>query len=1028
MELNRLAVNQGEVTLTLPQAKKLTLRALDINEKSGRGITTLRVSETGGLLELVGGSLPLERIQLSGQLNLPGDNLVLSRVEVRAGELSLLAHGSVRDFCDPEVSLDGTVASPLDLIVALAEVQGLDARGMLSAHLSVSGKVADPFIHAEVDGSDLDFKFGGQDVNPGDISASLDLHDDRLDLGQLYWPIGEGYGRVAGHATLTGKIPVELQVDGKSIGFGQLMNKLPLKHPWVDARAGVKAKLTGQLLPTPTLSGPAEAEISEFVVRNHPWDEPARSGDEILRIPHARIDADFNFTPERVHLTHTKITTDRGEALAEATLNTDQQKGLDITAEIPTLDLAELGSIAGLPWSGTASASAHITGAYGKQVIDGRVGVRDFHFAGVEPGDISADVHFQDLTLSTRNGTGKKGQTSYEAKGLLDFAGAPDAAGSLKILTGRAEDMVEALHGVHWAFDLLRGNVTGAVTGTIDLARGPVLAPTSDFHLNLADVELWQRPIGAADFRMHTQNGDSIEVPTFEFQGPGTIRFGGHQQVGGSLDYRLAFDQIPAIVLGHPELDSWELRGAMSGDLWIHGPQQQIQVTGEIRGAKQSIMGISIGSGRVSVNDVGSSTQITGALGDELGLDLKLRWEANLPFETRITLATQHLQRYFPTLPPDVVGEVDGQLDLHGLLLNPDSYAGTLVIPTLKIQKADLVAMNTEPIKLEIQGDSYELRSFSLKGSDTEISIVGSRKGPNRVLDVAVSADADARLLELVPSMVESSAGHLKLAATVSGTQERPAVLGNLRLEHGRLKLRDYPLDLDQLRAVVDFSQSSVEVRGITGKLNRGDAQLTGSMSMRSFLHFDPRAVDLQFQLKGGQFRIPESLVDVPDGLPITVSGRMALEGSSDLPVLSGTLSIDRLKYSKDWDIQSVLANTKKQETKATTKAKPHLRFSDLQIQMAGDVKIENNFLKAAGRGVLLVGGDDVHPLVRGEIEGVDGGRAYFRGNEFQIRSPAVRIQGGAVADPRPRCARDHDHPRLLRLPPLLGSCRSLPV
>lgn len=1001
VDVGRLAVNDGSVHLLLPDSRSLELAAVDVSAQSHRGVSAVRLAQSGGKLSYPGGELPLEKIVLSGQLDAASADLEVQRVQLQGGQLSLLAHGAVRNLCDPILDVEANAGVPLDLLVALAHPEKVKATGYVTVNASLSGKLDAPDAHAEVDVTDLDINHDGDDFNPKDLSATVDVHGDKIEIAQLFWPFPDGYGRVSGTIQRKGNWPISLVVEGRNVPFGELMNRLPVKHPWVDFSANVGVKqLSGHLLPTPLLAGQARVDISDFHVRTRAWDGPSKPDDEVLHIAHANIETEVNITPERVKLSHARLKTDQGEANVEALLSTDPRKGLDLTGEITRFDLSEFGPIVGMPWSGAGSATKiHITGAYGEQVIDGNLAVKGFSFVGVHPGDVTGSVHFDpSMVLTGKDLVATMGKTTYRGRGLLDFGAkdGPLAAGSLSLENGRLEDLLEVLHDVHWSFETFYGQAAGKVSGTINLEKGPVLSPTSDIDLRLRDLVVYKRPLGDGDFHMRTQDGETIEIPDTTFKGgAGTFTFGGRQQVGGALDYHLTAKDVPAAIATSPELADWEMTGTLSGSLAITGNQAQPLYNGEVFGQDLTMYGIAAGQGHVVVKGVGNSMSVTGPVGDDVTLWSRMRWEGDFPTEAKLTFEVSDLYKYVPTRTEwnDVSGSMQGSLTLRGTMRGEAGWQGQYEFPKVVFTKGDYTEENREPVRLAFDGDRYELQSFSFRGHPlsnasgqaTELSITGTRTGKEQALDLKIRGAVDARLFETLTPMIDTSSGHVDVAASVTGTQARPLVDGTLEVNRGKVKLRDYPISLDALEGTIQFTQSAVEVSQLKGVLNQGPVELSGTVGLKKF---HPASYDLRLLMDETRWRI--------GNFPETrLSGSLQLTGRYDDPVLSGAIDVDKFVYDEDLYLDKLLesATKKKLDAQVYTKRSKVVRFADLRVNLNGDVGVDNNLVKTKLRGELSVLGDDAHPLLRGDIEAPPGGHASYRGNDFLLEHLVVSFR-----------------------------------
>lgn len=991
LEVGRVQLEEGEATVLLPNDVEIGLSRLSFHARTLSGATELRIGQEGGHVTLPSGTVPLDRLIVSASLDgrdREAPRLELERVELAAGRVQLRAGGVVRKLCAPEFALEASLGVPLDLISQLAAQPSLELDGFVAADLSLGGTLAAPKAHAEIELADLEVDFAGQNLAPGDLSLSVDVDKDKLTLQQLTWPFPHGEARIKGELGLGGDFPLTASARVVNVGFGEIMNRLPVKHPWVDARCGLDLNVAGKLLPTPSFGGPAVVDVDDLHVRTRAWDAPAQPGDEVIGVSRSRAELDFHFEPEKIRLTHTRWASERIDIRADLTLFTDPERGLDIDAMVEKLDLDELGPIAGLEWHGKGSAALKITGPYGRQTIDGALDLADASFTLVHLGDVKGNLHFDPtMVLRFDDFWARMGRTSYGGKGSLDFSQFPIHGGGTVAIKpgGRVEDVLEVLRDVHWSFDAFRGQLTGGVTGTLSKEMGPILAPRSVIALDFEDVKLWQRPLGKSHFVMLTEDGDSMRIPPLTFQGgAGTWRFGGRQEVGGELDYTLDFEDVPVAVATAPELTDWQLGGALRGQVRITGPQQEARIDGDVFGRGLSMFGFPVGQGHVQLHGVGDAMSITGPVGDDVVLWSRMAFRGAYPTQATLTFQVDDLAPYLSTRESlrGWGGSLRGSLALSGLMRDSSQWRGEYLFPQFTLTRGDHVEEAVEPVRLGFARDRYELRSLVLRGrtgerASTELSFKGTREGPRNALALHLDGSFDAHLLELLWPWMKDVGGRVEVSAAIAGTQDAPTVVGALQLSRGKLTLRDLPISMEGLDGRIEFSQSSVEIPRLTGTMNRGRVDMGGTLQLQNF---SPRRYDLHLSMD-------ESHLQWGGWPDTTLSGALAWTGPADDPVVSGDISVVRFRYDEDLKLERLLTDLGRKKLDARTFTKrPHVaRFSDLHIHLDGDVRLDNNLVKTAFKGSLEVLGDDARPNLRGEVENLPGGLGFFRGNEYAI-------------------------------------------
>jgi translocation and assembly module TamB len=152
---------------------------------------------------------------------------------------------------------------------------------------------------------------------------------------------------------------------------------------------------------------------------------------------------------------------------------------------------------------------------------------------------------------------------------------------------------------------------------------------------------------------------------------------------------------------------------------------------------------------------------------------------------------------------------------------------------------------------------------------------------------------------------------------------------------------------------------------------------------MRAFV---PHSFELAMSFDEANFRYP-------DNIPSTVSGDLRLHGPPSALVLGGDVDVVRLRYAENLDPENMFKDLKRRnvEARGFEKRDEFLRF-DVNVHVGGDARIDNNLVRMALRGDLKIVGTNAHMGVLGSLTGLEGGRAFFRGNEFVLRRVTVDL------------------------------------
>ena len=154
--------------------------------------------------------------------------------------------------------------------------------------------------------------------------------------------------------------------------------------------------------------------------------------------------------------------------------------------------------------------------------------------------------------------------------------------------------------------------------------------------------------------------------------------------------------------------------------------------------------------------------------------------------------------------------------------------------------------------------------------------------GPDDQLSLLVEADGfNVGWIEpfLLPEIVSEVEGRLTGSVNISGSIERPSLVGAASLEHGRLGLPALGVTLTQLSVDADLAGDSIHVRSMSATSQRGSIRGRGAVGL-ALGAYDLKATATDFRM-----------IDT-DSYVADVSGDVRLRGSTRAPVLTGAVRL----------------------------------------------------------------------------------------------------------------------------------------
>lgn len=983
-ELGRVRVRKARVLVSDP-ASGLRVdvpRATALLKGEGTAVS-LHLATRGGAFELGPRAAGLISTRLGAHVDLRGVGAItLDKADVIGTEASVFATGKLEDFCVPRLEANANVR--VDELGVLTDrllpgtLRGV--KGSVAGDASVD--VAKGKVHVRGDLRTKALALEG--FLPGDVRARFDLTPERLKVEKLEIAVG-AKGSISGDAELGlagDGLPLTADLQLHDMELAELLHKLGLPGAWVVLRSSGKVAAKGTLLPL-QLQGSVALDLAEFAVLDRRHEQRARAS-RALEFARGRLQGAVAVDAERVQLRSGTLDVERSRLFVDGTFYTDFQKGLDLRGRADGFALEDFrGHLGPIPWRGKATLTVGVKGPYTGPLIEGLVGVRAFHFLDLSLGEVAAKVRFQDMLLNLDEIAARKDRSTYGGRVALDFGPKEMPVDAhIEVSDAWLHDLIDLAVGLVPTLSPMNDakDVDGHVTGVID-AKGPVASPDGKATMAFDQVRLWGQTFadGDAAFTLHGSEPRLQIEHLLLRHGQALLkmegRFGPRWEL--EMDARTeAFDLADldsgaAARLKGPLLATTKVRGVASHPL----VDVDVAFTGGQAGKAP------LGDAAVALRVDGKEMRWRGTVGTH-ALEGRARLKDDFGYTSTLQLRFPDLSGYFASFVPEAElggGSASASVALSGSLLKWRESEAAITLAALKFTRGDLTFENDGTGEVLFGPRGLEIKRLALRSLFTRATLQGTRGADGR-LDLHCSANIDGRVLQgLVPDL-EHAAGQYLLQASLAGTSASPAVLGNLRVEGGELRLRGLPLSLRELNGSVSFSQDALVIDEMAGKVNNGLATVTGGMQMKAL-----KPARVAFELK-----MSDVAVKLSEALGMTLDGELALSGPPLEPLLGGNLIVSRMRYAEDLDITRSLLDFNKRPPapKVLTKSAVLVHF-DVDVHLSRGVRVENNLARADLKGDLKVTGTSRSLGLLGSVNAVRG-TAAFRGNEFQIEQGVV--------------------------------------
>ncbi|MCD6506183.1 translocation/assembly module TamB domain-containing protein [Candidatus Poribacteria bacterium] len=499
------------------------------------------------------------------------------------------------------------------------------------------------------------------------------------------------------------------------------------------------------------------------------------------------------------------------------------------------------------------------------------------------------------------------------------------------------------------------------------------IAPKGDISVQIGRLVLSQivKPIESLTMRIHAETGSLRIEPVDLAIGEGEIT----AKIGCSLDgirptvmkANLDFKGIrieDLKRLGYRDI--LRVRGSVSGgadmrsDISSLSPPWRMGTFGYLKGILAKANGLlSIDELRLLLNDqeLRPTGKIVGVLSNGV-FDLRSFRMTPYPRNSSSTvLAAMMLWEVGRSLSISASGLFDLSLiptlsDLSGAAHFSFSLGGTEDEPTFELSWGP-DKLTVKRAKLSDVSGRIRYAKGKILVERAGISIGGSRitatgyiparfelpyfrmSYPDEKMEISV--DGRISSLDFIPLILQdvvSAQGRGNVSLTVGGTLGSPTLSGMAEFKSLSLQYLPSAIYLKETELTAVFNGQSLIIDHMSGLLNDGTYAVSGRVTFKGF---KPESLDIN-----GSWN--SSLFYQPSLYTLRCSGDVSLKGSFQLPLLTGTVTIDEFRYSRPWNDILASALSPSPETRAIVIFNsPLLRGMelDLDVQAPGRVLVD---------------------------------------------------------------------------------------
>lgn len=1007
LEIGSVRVVDGEVSLTRPGS--LALRATGLMLEAGGDGDRLSVELRAATshVNAAGRDWQIDRAGVRALVDAASGTLVVEALDVSTPEGSVFAQVDIASLC----SLDATATASLQLDLGrlgerLPEVPGLS--GQVRAQLSASLDRGAWEVTGDVDVDDSKVL----NMRPGDVRARLRLVPGTLEIARLEWPMDGGTVQATGALTLEAPWRIQGHASVDRVALGSVLDRVGVDPIIVHVLTTGDVDVDGQLAGERgfRLEGSTRMQVAEFGVYNRAAHDRARATKRWVGTRDTAVRGRFAIEKDHIAINQVRIATGDTDVGVDGVIHFSVRKGMTLEVDAPRVSLVDIGPFGKVDAKGQGSLKGRVTGPYRELDFEARADMQDVEVMRFRLGQVasSARLNLATSKLVVPDARATKGRTQYAARGEVSFEDEVLLDARIDVPTGRARDLLDLFGGRWPSFLKLVGGVDGQLAGHVDAAG---LFEEPDLHavVSLGDVRLWGQafPTGAADLTIEKLSRVRVDSLRLE-RGEGWVQADGWYGIDDdSFDANLLTRRMRTHYLDH--LAEWlpGVEGGVTLSVRGEGTLDNPRASGRLTLRDWQRGGIALGTTRLQLALDGDQLDVDGTISSSWpegerppprapgepsplppgsmfhSLRAAVQLSGDMPFSLEADLDAPELSRL---LPPGKLGGMEaaigGALSVRGEAKRWRQSIGALSLDRFWVRHGRTELHNSGPALVGLEQGRLTLHSLPLRGPGFRLDAYGAREQDGR-LDVTVLGSAALDILRQFEPGLDDARGQLDVELAITGTDVSPVFVGHAAMRDVALRHRELPVALSAGQARITFSPDTVVLDGLDALMNGAPFEASGEMALES--------------LRPGRFEVRTHLVDVPLGLrdlPLVVSGSPVLSGTLDQMTLSGDVEVTRMRFTRDLELERALVKaldfTRRPPAPRVMERAGEFLTMDLGVRL-GDVRVENNLLRADLRGDLRLTGTNRRPGLLGAVMLVDA-VANVRNTEYVVSSGVVNF------------------------------------
>ena len=345
------------------------------------------------------------------------------------------------------------------------------------------------------------------------------------------------------------------------------------------------------------------------------------------------------------------------------------------------------------------------------------------------------------------------------------------------------------------------------------------------------------------------------------------------------------------------------------------------------------------------------------------------------------------LATYVPRIPEGLEGQTDLHATLSGSLKKPKQITAQVQVPRLNLAYQSVQIGLAAPTSLHYGDGVISMSKTEMKGNGTNLTLQGTIPVKSaQPLDIAANGSIDLALLQTFGVGIRSS-GRVILNVAATGGISNPSVHGEIQIASATFLSDTLPIAVESLNGKIRVSGTRLDIEQLQGTVGGGNLSASGFLDYGARPHFK-----LAAEAKSVRIRYPQ-------GIRTLMQANLDLTGSPGKSSLTGRVLVDRLSFTPQFDMASLIGQFASEIPSAGPPAFEQNMKLHVTVASTDALNLTSSKLSIGGNFNLTVAGTMAEPVVLGRVA-LTQGEVFFLGKRYEIQSGTIEFANPVRTEP----------------------------